>query len=134
MAAQAVGRVMKGECDRVGAIAKYCAKPVEDDEDGVETDEEEEEEENGGARQRRHKTTTSAASGQRDALQAVVVIAPTPVRPLLLAISRIAIASVATTTSGPFNARPAQSRAPARAQARIRQKKHALISCCYQGP
>jgi hypothetical protein len=53
MAAQAVGQVTKGECDRVGAITKYCAEALEDDEDDVEADEEEEEEENGGARQRR---------------------------------------------------------------------------------
>jgi hypothetical protein len=53
MAAQAVGQVTKGEGDRVGATAKYCAKAVEDDEDDVEADEEEEEEEDAGARQRK---------------------------------------------------------------------------------
>jgi hypothetical protein len=48
VATQAVGQVSKGEGDRVGATAKHCAKPVEDDEGDVEADEEEEEEENGG--------------------------------------------------------------------------------------
>ena len=71
---------------------------------------------------------------KRDALQAVFSIAPTPVcrqSALLLAISLIAIASLATSTSGPFNARLSQTRALARAQARIWPKKHASISCYY---
>jgi hypothetical protein len=65
MAAQAVGQVTKGEGDRVGATAKYCAKAIDDDEGDVEADEDEEEEENGGARRSR-----CVASGQRDALHA----------------------------------------------------------------